>query len=204
MSQTDDPENPYFVIAPAFPKSVMIAGIIWIIIGGFMLLLLAWMALVLALPTSTPAISPQDTIVTYILFAVVLGSFAFGFIFVGIRTAAGNARDTLVPGIGSTFFGCLYLVAHVAMATTAPANDPSIVVELCFGFSAGTALLASGILALVRRKCYLKWRKAKKAKLDWQRAALALADVGPWENEVVRPTTAEGIQKPEQTDDHIH
>src|SRR5260221_5284781 len=79
VSETNDRNNPYFIVAPAFPKGVTIAGIIWIIIGAFLLLMLAWWesVLILALATSDRGMSQEDWIVTNILMAVVLGSFAF-------------------------------------------------------------------------------------------------------------------------------
>src|ERR1700687_5438166 len=147
MSETGDLNSPYFVIAPAFPKGVIVAGITWIVIGAFILLLLVWMVLLLALPTANLGNSQEDLIVATILMAIVLGSLAFGFIFVGIRTAAGVASDTLASGIGSTLVGSIYLITFVAIAA-APADEGGVVAESCFGLSVGTALLVPGILAL--------------------------------------------------------
>src|SRR5260370_39577246 len=60
VSETSDRDNPYFIISPAFPNCVTIAGIIWIIIGAFILLWLACSVLILALPTSDRGMSQQD------------------------------------------------------------------------------------------------------------------------------------------------
>jgi hypothetical protein len=207
VSETNDRNNPYFIVAPAFPKGVTIAGIIWIIIGAFLLLMLAWWesVLILALATSDRGMSQEDWIVTNILMAVVLGSFAFGFIFVGIRTTIGNARDTLVPGCGSTLVGCFYLITCVAIAANAPLDERGVVLQLCACFSVGTALLAAGILALAGRNAYRKWRKATRGQVDWGRETFALADVARRENDAGRLSAPpDAIQKPDQADDRIH
>jgi hypothetical protein len=207
VSETTDRENPYFIVAPAFPNGITLAGIIWIIIGALILLLLAWWesVLILALLTSDRGMSQEDWIVINFLMAVVLGSFAFGFIFVGIRTTAGIARDTLASGSGSTLFGCIYLTTAVAVAVTAPLDKGSVLLELGACSSVGAALFAAGILALAGRNAYREWRKATKANIDCDREGFAAAEVARRENDGARPTApTDAIHKPDQPDDRIH
>src|SRR5436309_357034 len=69
---------------PAYPRVVRIAGNIWIIFGGLLLLNL--------------------------IGGAVLGALCgVVFIYVGIQSAQGRARDTLENGIGSIIFGLLNL-----------------------------------------------------------------------------------------------
>lgn len=80
---------------------------------------------------------------------VVLG---IGFLFVGVQTVRGRARDTLFSGLGAIVIGLLpFLLAF-----------NSLTLGLLRLLDGGT-LLAAGILALLGRREYKAWRAARKA-----------------------------------------
>jgi hypothetical protein len=96
------------------------------------------------------------------LFAALFGG---GFIFVGIQTLIGTAKDTLGNGIGSIIFAALIgglaavlLVALVASRAAGAQAGPVWVLVLAVGIYglAAVGLLAAGIMALAGREGYLR------------------------------------------------
>jgi hypothetical protein len=136
-----------------FPRTVLAAGIIWIVFGALTalilsacLILIIWAYIsVLAREIGRRELSPgapeaigRMVIIGLVLFA---GSFiASVFVLVGVQTIRGRPSDTLRNGVASIIFGVLF------------AGLPPT----------GTALLVAGILDLVDRSTYKVWRKTRR------------------------------------------
>jgi uncharacterized membrane protein HdeD (DUF308 family) len=90
--------------------------------------------------------------------AVIFGLIGGAFIFVGVQTILGTARDTLGNGIGSIIFGVLNGGAGLGYILTRE-YFASVVSFLC-----GAGLLASGVLALVGRSQYKAWRRSRRPR----------------------------------------
>jgi hypothetical protein len=168
----DRPEVVPVTPAP-LPNSVKTAGIIWIVFGGLILLSFAVQALMqLAFaPPERRGVAIGGTFCGGLLVAL----FGGGFIFVGVQTLTGTAKDTLGNGIGSIIFAALLggmavlLMTLVlgARAAGAPA-DPvwvGLMVMVIYGLAAA-ALLAAGVLALVGREGYRAYRRYRRAMGD--------------------------------------
>jgi hypothetical protein len=133
----------------ARPRIITIAGWVWIIDGGLDLLLLASCAISGAIPDRFAMMDQFPTSFVTRLAPVVLG---IGFLFVGVQTVRGRARDTLFSGLGAIVIGLLpFLLAF-----------NSLTLGLLRLLDGGT-LLAAGILALLGRREYKAWRAARKA-----------------------------------------
>ena len=122
-----------------FPKSVATAGIIWIIVGTMVIVMNCFGM------TANSGAEAEASILAAMLYAI----FAAAFIFVGIQSIVGAARDTLGNGVGSLVFGSSAIYGSEQYS-------------LGVGYVAfGIALFVAGVVALVGRSNYKKWRRAK-------------------------------------------
>jgi hypothetical protein len=85
-----------------------------------------------------------------------IGLIGGAFIFVGIQTILGIAKDTLGNGIGSIIFGVLNGGAGLGQALTKEYFQSAV------SFLCGIGLLTAGVLALVGRDGYKRWRRARR------------------------------------------
>jgi hypothetical protein len=94
-----------------------------------------------------------------------VGLFSAAFLFVGVQSIRGTARDTLGNGVGSIVFGGLYF-GIAAVMTVGGQIIPAGIVGVGF-----IMLLLAGIFALVGRGQYKLWRKAQKDEVEREVAA---------------------------------
>jgi len=143
-------------LQPGYPRTVLAAGIIWIVYGCFLLLGLAFLSLALLGPSAG-----REQHEIPVLFAVCLSLsmalFGVLFVHVGVQSVRGTARDTLGNGIASIILSLVFLASlrHAA-------RDESVTTSILLG----CGLLAAGILALLGRKRYKAWREVRKAEQD--------------------------------------
>jgi len=155
MRDTDDQLEPDDEAEWVYPTSVTIAGIVWIVFGGIILV----NVLVLLL---MPRWQREAAMIGGASARFFRDLFGAAFIYVGVQSVRGTARDTLGNGIGSIVFGLLKLVWGGLQASDGENIQAGI------GFLAGAALIAAGVLALIGRSKYKAWRRAEKA---WRESA---------------------------------
>ena len=147
-----------------FPGGVMAAGIIWIGIGALQLLgsmfnLASLGANQQAGAQGAPGASSG------ICCGFLIG---LAFLYCGVQTVTGKAKDTLGNSIGSLLLGTLEVVAGIALAILVGAlagaggnaqfgAGIAIIIGAIVGIF-GSILILAGILGLVGRKGYLDWR----------------------------------------------
>jgi hypothetical protein len=145
--------------APEFPKLVIAAGIIWVVVGALGVLSLAVsvaMAFGNQVPDLARGLSPP------------MGAFLIPvlFLFFGMKSVSGIARNTVVYGVGSFVLGVfemgvglMLLAGGIAVRAEQAtiAGDMGILVTLF-----GTAHIVAGILALAGRASYRDWRRARQ------------------------------------------
>jgi hypothetical protein len=93
-----------------------------------------------------------------------LGGALFGaaFIFEGVRSVRGTAPDTLRNGVASIFLGLLNLpLLILSLSRSHGGGLVNQVIEAGIGSLAVVVLLAAGVLALVGRRKYQRWRQAQ-------------------------------------------
>ena len=129
-----------FAFKPAFPTSIMVAGLIWAAIGVFTL------GTVAVLSSQTGAIRSPG--------AIMAGLF---FLYGGVRTTSGASPGTLRGGIASMLLGFLWIGSGVIMSNL---DHQSAGKLLLISGAAGGALLLAGFLAVIGRSSYQKWREA--------------------------------------------
>jgi hypothetical protein len=139
---------------PRFPKTVLIAGILWIIFGGWGLLLGGLM-----IAAGGPFQSPVS------FWSVVFGGAC---VYVGIHTVRGTARGMWGNAIGSIFFATFALIrAFSIVASLHPRQRPEYVIagvlDAAATAFAGLGFLAAGILAFWGRHEYRFWLQARKS-----------------------------------------
>ncbi len=142
---------------PGFPATVMAAGIFWIVLGAVLAIALL-IALAGAFFMAQGRQEKGEVVFSGLCTAVIFGLIGGAFIFVGVQTVFGTARDTLGNGIGSIIFGVLNGGAGLGYIFTRE-YFASVVSILC-----GVGLLAAGVLALVGRGQYKAWRKARRPR----------------------------------------
>ena len=153
-----------------FPASVRTAGIIWIVMGGLILVNAGvnFLITVGAAAAAGPGGGPQAA--GGMCGVALAALFGAAFIVVGVQTIKGTAKDTLGNAIGSFVFGLLNGGAGmlVILAGLAIGRGLAILFVVLGGISliAGVALLAAGVLALVGRENYKTWRRAQSRQLD--------------------------------------
>jgi hypothetical protein len=147
---------------PAFPLTVYLAGLIWTIFGGLILVNAAVnLLLILAMAAAWSADAMGE--IWPAVVSMVIGA---AFVYVGLQTVRGQAKDTLVSGIGSMIFAVLNggFGAFLLAGPLAIAERARMVAAILGGVSlvGGIGLLAAGVLALVGRRGYKAWRLARK------------------------------------------
>jgi hypothetical protein len=171
---TDDRDDFYPPTArpaggPPFPTVVMVAGVIWIIVGA---VALVNVVLTLALAGANAAAQPgQPGGQTGGVCCGLLVGIAF--LVCGIQTVKGTAKDTLGNGIGSILIGGFYLVVGLglgllgALGGAGAGQNPNLaplagvlLIAMVIAGGIGAALVLAGILALVGRGAYREWRRA--------------------------------------------
>ena len=164
------PESDYMQ-AP-FPGTVTAAGVIWIVYGCLVLLSLAatlFVIFVLAANANVPA-QANGAAVGGLVGAdscamVIYGLIAAAFLFVGVQSVRGTARDTLGNGVGSIILGVLGLgVVGLNAAFGQFLQAAGVVVGAAL-------LLTAGILALVGRSQYRLWKRAREISCSARRGA---------------------------------
>jgi hypothetical protein len=142
----EDEDEPEF----EFPTVVRVAGIIWMVFGGLILFngLLVLMLIFALDPDGERAPAAVGAM---------CGGLIFGpaFLFVGVQSARGTAKDTLGNGIGSLVFGLLAAGGGMALLLASP-------LAAVINFFCALGLLAAGVLALVGRTDYLDWHREQK------------------------------------------
>lgn len=153
-----------------FPGTVLIAGIIWMLIGGFTFAGgLLNMALVGA--GNNPGGAPGGCC------GLVFG---IAFLSAGWNSVRGTASDTRGNAVGSIAFGVLYAglaviavvvgVGAAGPAARAPGDDVVMLVTGVVVAGFATLFLAAGILALYGRRQYLDWREVENDRRQYRRA----------------------------------
>ena len=151
MSDSLDENELVAPASPPFPKTVLIAGIIWIVCGA-MLFLIA--ALCFAVP------EPGRY---YMCWGLVLGA---GSIYLGAQTVRGTTCAVLEFGVASILFCILSLPLSilgplsVAGGFDVDQRANSLLAMLVWGANVfiSFALLAAGVLALLGNCKYRTWR----------------------------------------------
>src|SRR5262249_8913771 len=143
-----DPDLPIEDEFPVFPAAVKVAGALWILFGGVLLLYLVFLLLVAFGVVAAP--KPRFGLVE-VCFDAVLGLIGTAFLSVGVQSVRGTASDTLGSGIGSVPFGLFLLAGGVAGFWT---NPIAAVVYL----PSGAGMLVAGVLALIGHRGYKAWR----------------------------------------------
>ncbi len=153
---------------PAFPMTVTLAGIAWIGIGGLIILMsfVIVMALLFQVRPDETGTVVERVMGVAVCITAILGLFGGAFIFVGVESVRGRARDTLGNGIGSLIFAVLQLGVAIGNAGSDSFRQAGINGVCGLGF------LAAGILALMGRSQYKAWRKAERRRNDNRRAAV--------------------------------
>jgi hypothetical protein len=152
----DEPETEYEE-KPGFPVTVMAAGIFWIVLGAVLVLALL-IALVGMFIAAQGRQEKGEVVFGGLCMGLFIGLIGGAFIFVGVQTILGSARDTLGNGIGSIIFGVLNGGAGLGQALTKEYFQSAV------SFLCGVGLLTAGVLALVGRDGYKRWRRAQKPR----------------------------------------
>jgi len=126
---------------PSVPGLARAAGIIWCLFG--------LLTLILILAMSEP------------LSAVLVGLFGGAFIFVGIQTVGGWARDVLGNGIGSLILGGAGMLGGLGLLNQGGPYAPGGLMLMVIGFP----LVAAGICALSVRSAYKRRRREKERQM---------------------------------------
>jgi uncharacterized membrane protein HdeD (DUF308 family) len=152
----DDYSEDRFRRDQPFPSVVTFAGICWIVFGGLILCNLALLFFLMS--QAAPGPERGAAMVGGVCGGAFIGLFGGGFIFVGVQSIQGSAVDTLGNGIGSIIFSALVMISGAAQL----ANN--LVIQAGVSFLFGAGLLAAGILALVGRTDYKRWRRFQKER----------------------------------------
>jgi hypothetical protein len=152
----DEPEAEYDDM-PGFPATVMAAGIFWIALGAVLVLALL-VALAGAFFMAQGRQEKGEVVFGGICTGLFFGLIGAAFIFVGVQTVLGTARDTVGNGVGSIIFGALNGAAGLGYVLTREYFQ-SVVSFIC-----GVGLLTAGVLALVGRTRYKAWRRSRKPR----------------------------------------
>lgn len=161
---SDDREPP-----PAFPTRVRIALVIWAICG-----LAFWGMTIFGLITSTSstasepseARSSRQPDVNYSDFFQAARGFVFSLLWgaallaMSLRAKSLRMKDTQASGVGVILLGLLLLATSIGSLITQPASEIGVVLVCIVAIIvlAGSALIASGVLALLGRKEYKTYR----------------------------------------------
>ena len=162
---TDD-DYDYDPREPAFPVSVRLAGAGWVAVGILSLLsaalqiMMAGAANNVNANNAAPAAPGQSPIS-----GCCPALFGIAFIYVGIQTVTGKAKDTLGNAIGSLIFGGLIATVCVLVLVLMNANPNAAAgmrfggIEIAIMLAMSLLYIVPGILALVGRRSYRAWKK---------------------------------------------
>jgi hypothetical protein len=169
--EADEPDD-YADHAPAFPTTVRIAGIIWIVIGCVIVLnALATLGLAAAVQRpANPGQAPDAGTGACGAFLPLL--FGAAFVFVGQQSVRGTAKDTLGNAIGSIVLGIAPLLCGVSFLVGAGFLGVNVPPDMRVVFAiigavnilTGIGLLSAGALALVGRAEYREWQRWQKRR----------------------------------------
>lgn len=137
----------------SFPMLTTISGIVWTVFG-VLNLLVAIFSIIASVQTNSNEMGFWGSLFIFLFVAI---PFIFGavFIYVGMQTIKGKARDVVGNSTGSIVIGVFYLFVSM--------QKHSITSERFCGttfFLAGMLIIA-GILALIGRKQYKVWQNAQ-------------------------------------------
>jgi hypothetical protein len=155
MRESFDESEAEYEEKPGFPVTVMAAGIFWIVLGAVLVLALL-IALVGMFIAAQGRQEKGEVVFGGLCTGLFIGLIGGAFIFVGIQTILGSARDTLGNGIGSIIFGVLNGGAGLGQVLIREYFQSAI------SFICGVGLLTAGVLALVGRDGYKRWRRARR------------------------------------------
>jgi hypothetical protein len=130
-------------LAPC-PPSIIVASLTWIGWGVLVTCVVVGCAISKLLPVS-------------ILIGLI---FPAGFIYKGVRTLRGTEADTIGNGLGSVGVGLLQLGIGLLMVRLPHGSSGSIIGMILLVL--GVGLLLAGLLALVKRRSYLAWSRARQ------------------------------------------
>jgi hypothetical protein len=137
------------------PNQLKIAGYLWVAFGILILLGGLYNLIVMYGPGGLRA--GVGVAVGGGIGVALIALFGGAFIFVGVQSINGTARDTMGNGIGSLCFAAIeLLIGFVALANF------GFFFLLLIPLLAGAGLLVAGVLAIMARADYLDWKKAKK------------------------------------------
>ncbi len=160
MRESDEDYDDFEDSTP-FPVTVTVAGIGWIVFGSLVLLnLLFLLAILGGLAGAEKPGAAAGFVAGATCIAAFVGLIGGAFIFVGIQSVRGTARDTLGNGIGSLVFGAL----NLGRAALIFGSGRGGYLEGGIALLVGLGLIGAGILALVGRAEYKAWRKAQKRR----------------------------------------
>jgi predicted Zn finger-like uncharacterized protein len=140
-----------------FPISVLVAGVIWVVYGGVLLLgtlELFSEGVKLVVHEDRQHAGPMRTIVVCV--SVFVGAIAVAFIGMGVQSIRAASRDILWRSVVSIIFGVLGLLSAAAQLLMG-----NVLVGI-MGFIMGAGLILAGVLALQARYAYKRWRSAQK------------------------------------------
>ena len=161
MSDDLDEDELVAPVGPAFLKTVLIAGILWIVFGAWGLVIGGLMFAVVG------SLSPVP------FWGLIFGGAS---VYVGIHTVRGTARGMWGNALGSIVFA-LFIFTHAfsVVAALGPQQGPD---QLIAGVldAAGTSFaalgfLAAGVLALWGRHEYRFWLRAQKDGTGYNQAS---------------------------------
>lgn len=144
---------------PPLPTLARAAGIIWVVFGG--LILLNFAATVLIALAFTPRVAEGVVVAAVLCVGVVAALFAGAFIYVGVQTLTGMARDTLGNSIGSLIFGALVVAAAFNPQARGGLEGAPRVIGMMINVLCGGGLITAGVLALIDRDKYRMYRRAR-------------------------------------------
>ncbi len=153
------PEAPY-------PATVKAAGVIWIVYGCLILLnLVVALLMAFAVMSQFGGRGAEVLMGGLMCTMVVVGLIAVAFLFVGVQSVRGTARDTLGNGVGSIILALLQFggAAYYGLQL----NN---VVQAAVASVGGVLLLTAGVLALVGRSTYRDWKRAQWMQQDREAA----------------------------------
>ena len=134
---------------PKFPKSVLIAGIIWIILSC-----LIFIVGLLMFTFVGRQIEVQELVIWFCVLCTISGVV----LVVGVYTVRGSAGGTLGSGMVSLIFG-LFSLFFSAKGSPPPIAAPLLASFIGATLPGGLCVLA-GILALAGSSSYKAWKKA--------------------------------------------
>lgn len=163
----EGPEYPDFDYGeePEYPPLVKAAGVMWIVYGCLILLnMVAVLLLSFVLASQMGGDVAAGAAGGAVCVALFLGLIAAAFLFVGVQSVRGTARDTLGNAVGSIILGVLQF------GGAALYGGMGQIVQAGVAAVAGGLLLIAGVLALMGRSDYRRWRQWQKARRDREAA----------------------------------